>query len=132
MKTYQQFKHFINSPQYFGVTWEWVKHEAIKDGFKRWQVDLYSWWYHKRFNLITLKRLAKKILKLLWYIFVAFGLMILTYDLRDLIKSAARKNKVITLSYIARTCNDYPSLCERIADKGGYNLVKKERKDADR
>lgn len=128
MKTYADFKIFINNPKYQGTLWEAIKKDAIKAGFKKWQWNLYQWWFLRKFHFRGIKIFLKKALKFLWYVIVFIGLFVLTNDLRNLIKSTTQKNNVVTLSYIVRTCNDYPSLCDRIADKGGYNLVKGEQK----
>ena len=126
MKTYKDFKEFLYSPEYFGFKWDYIREEAIKDGFKAWQFYLYKWWYLKNFHFTTLKKTVYKILKYIWYVFVFFGLFAFGWDLHNLIEATTRKNEVVTLSYIARTCTDYPNLCEKLADKGGYRLKKGE------
>lgn len=127
MKTYADFKILIYNPKYCGTKWGAIKEDAIKAGFKSWQWNLYQWWFLRKFHFRGIKIFLKKALKFLWYVIVFVGLVILTNDLRFLIKSTTKKNDVITLSYIAHTCTDYPGLCARIADKGGYNLIKGEK-----
>ena len=124
MKTYADFKVFINNPKYQWVIWEAIKKDAIKAGFKNWQWNLYQWWYLRKFHFRGVRIFIKKTLKYLWYIFVFAGLFCLSWDLHNLMKSTTRKNDVVTLSYVAHTCTEYPNLCERIADKGGYVLKK--------
>ena len=63
MKTYKDFKEFLYSPEYFGFKWDYIREEAIKDGFKAWQFYLYKWWYLKNFHFTTLKKTVYKILK---------------------------------------------------------------------
>ena len=124
MKTYKDFKIFINSPEYCNVVWGHVKEKALEQGFKSWQFALYQWWFLRKFHFRSIRIFIRKTLKYLWYIFVFAGLFCLSWDLHNLMKSTTRKNDVVTLSYIAHTCTEYPNLCERIADKGGYVLKK--------
>ena len=109
MKTYEEFKKFVNQPKYMGVVWQCVLYDATNAGFKKWQVWLYARLYQH-----TYKPILKRFCKLCWYIFVCFGLLVLTLDVRGLIKSTTKKNVMQSLESAVRLCEDVPNGCEYV------------------
>lgn len=112
MKTYKDFKAFIEQPKYLGTVWEYVRSEAIKNGFKKWQVWLYT--RHYRHTRISLKPICKKILKLCWYVLVVVGLIAFTWDMRKLIQSTTRKNDMQSIESLIHICKESPDVCNKV------------------
>lgn len=110
-KTYKDFKRILQNPHYIGYTWDYIKESAIKDGFKLWQINLYKWWHLRNFHYVALKRWGRNILKWVWYIFVFVGLLILTGDLRGLIKSSTSRNNMQSIESLVSVCKRTPQIC---------------------
>ena len=111
MKTYPDFVEFIEQPKYLGVVWEYVKSEAVKNGFKKWQVWLYARFYRRK--RIKLKQIFKKNLKICCYVFAVMGLIMFTWDVRKLIKSTTAKNILQSVESVIHICEDVPAGCEQ-------------------
>lgn len=114
MKTYKDFKAFIEQPKYLGIVWEYVRSEAIKNGFKKWQVRLYTIFYRRKPITNRLKHVCKKIGKFLWLGFMYFGLFLLSIHLYDLIKSTIRKNDMQSIESLIHICKESPDVCNKV------------------
>ena len=113
MKTYKDFKEFVNQSKYMGVVWQCVLYDATNAGFKKWQVWLYAKFYRRTY-MFHIKPILKRFCKLCWYIFVCFGLFVLTLDVRGLIKSTTKKNVLQSLESAVHLCEDVPNGCEHV------------------
>lgn len=110
-KTYKDFKRILQNPYYANYTWNYVKEQAIKDGFKSWQINLYKWWHLRKFHFGILTRWGRKILKWLWYVFIFVGLFFIAEDLRGLIKSTTRRNNMQSIESLVYVCKGTPQIC---------------------
>ena len=74
-----------------------------------------------------MKIITKKILKFIFYAFAYFGLVMLSFDVFYLIKSATIRNETETLSLVVDTCRKAPKLCEYAVVTGNLKLTEKQK-----